>query len=69
MTFLDFFINKVSDIRLGISPPVFDPSVLSVCSAEFSHFEPIPFIHLQEIVCQLSVSVSVRYLPPCTALC
>ncbi len=60
--FLRFFINKISDIRLGISPPAFDPSVSSV---DFSQFEPISFLHLQEIVCQLKQSgSSIDSIPP-----
>lgn len=63
--FLRFFVNKISDIRLGISPPAFDPSIPSVCSAEFSQLEPVSFIHLQEIVGQLKLSgSSIDAIPP-----
>ncbi len=62
MNFLDFFINKINDIRLGIFPPAFDPSVFSV---DFSQFEPISFLHLQEIVCPLKPSgSSIDFIPP-----
>ncbi len=33
--FLKFFVNKISDIRLGISCPSFDPSISTACKAEF----------------------------------
>ncbi len=63
--FLIFFINKISEIRLGIFPPAFDPSVSFVCSVDFSQFEPISFLDLQEIVCQFKPSgSSVDFIPP-----
>ncbi len=63
--YLRFFINKISDVRLGISPPALDPSISSVCSVEFSQFEPISFVHLQEIVCELKPSgSSIDAIPP-----
>ncbi len=63
--FLRFFINKINDIGLGIFPPAFDPSVSFVCSVDFSQFEPISFLHLQEIVCQLKPSgSSIDFIPP-----
>ncbi len=65
MTFFDFFINKISDIRLGIFPPAFDPSVSFVCSVDFSQLEPISFLQLQEIVFQLKLSgSSIDFIPP-----
>ncbi len=36
--FLTFFVNKISDIRLGISCPSFDPSISKACKAEFQQF-------------------------------
>lgn len=63
--FLRVFVNEINDIRLGISPPAFEPSIPSVCTAEFSQFEPISFIHLQEIVGQLKPSgFSIDAIPP-----
>ncbi len=63
--FLQFFINKISDIRLGIFPPAFDPSVFFVCSVDFSQLEPISFLHLQAIVFQLKPSgSSIDFIPP-----
>uniref|UniRef100_A0A8C2KHR2 Reverse transcriptase domain-containing protein n=1 Tax=Cyprinus carpio TaxID=7962 RepID=A0A8C2KHR2_CYPCA len=60
--FLRYFINKISDIMLGISPPAFDSSI---SSAELNQFEPISFIYLQEIVCQLKPSgSSIDAIPP-----
>lgn len=63
--FLRFFINKISDIRLGISPPAFDPSVFSASLVDFTNFKPISLIHLQELVCQLKPSGSpIDAIPP-----
>ncbi len=50
---------------LGIFPPAFDSSVSFVCSVDFSQFEPISFLHIQEIVCQLKLSgSSIDFIPP-----
>ncbi len=43
-------MNKISDIRLEISCPTFDPSISTACKVEFQQFEPISFSHLQEIL-------------------
>ncbi len=40
---------------LGIFPPAFDSSVSFVCSVDFSQFEPISFLYIQEIVFLYSV--------------
>lgn len=53
-----FFVNKISNLKLGITPSCFDPSLLPVCSATFSHFKPISGTHLQKIVNQLKPSGS-----------
>lgn len=63
--FLRFFVDKINSIRRGISHPDSDPSIYSVCCAEFSQFKPISFEYLQEIVCRLKPSGStVDILPP-----
>ncbi len=62
---LTVFVNKISDIRLGISCPSYDPSISTVCKAEFQQFEQISLSHLQEIVGQLKLSgSSMDAIPP-----
>uniref|UniRef100_A0A3B3HMF5 Reverse transcriptase domain-containing protein n=1 Tax=Oryzias latipes TaxID=8090 RepID=A0A3B3HMF5_ORYLA len=63
--FLQFFNNKVSNIRAGITLPSSDPSTCVLCPAVFREFEPASLQFLNELVSQSKPSGSpLDSIPP-----
>ena len=54
--FLSYFVDKVTNIRAHISPPVSDPSIVVTCTSTFNHFNPVSLLELTDLVNQLKTS-------------